>query len=1103
MDPDPPTAHDSAETTRPAAPRDLPRQLGPYRLVRLAGSGAMGQVYQARDLDLDRWVAVKRLHTAAGEGPDPHAAARLLNEARAAARLSHPHVAQVYRIGEDEGRPYIAMEWLDGVDLTSWVRAQGPMPWREAVALVADAASALDAAHRAGLVHRDVKPSNLMRLHDGTVKVVDFGLARSMHVPSELTASGAIVGTPAYMSPEQCVGEPASAQSDLYALGCTLYFLLTGGAPFAAGDALRVLDQHVRQPLPDLRRRVPGLPAALAGLVERATAKAPADRVPGAGVWRAGLLRLLAEEPATAAATPLATPLAAAPAFDRTLPLPRPLAEPEPGPEPVVPERNAFVGRARELRDLADRLQAGTRLLTLVGTGGIGKTRLVGRHARLSRADWPGGVHLCDLSEATTPGGLHFAVAQVLGVALGNDDPVARIGHAIAGRGRCLVILDNFEQLVGHAGATVGVWLERCPEAQFLVASRERLRLDAETVYELQPLSLADEAVALFAARAAAQRGHFVVDDGNRATVLSLVRLLDGLPLAIELAAARVGVLSPAQIVDRLRDRFALLGGARGVPARQATLRAAIDWSWQLLSPAEQAALAQCAVFEGAFTLERAEAVLDLSAWPDAPPTLDVVQALVDKSLLRAWVPADAGPSLVDVPHFGMFLGVREYAAGRLAEQGPAARAEAERRHGLAHAQACSDEVLALLPRAAGQARRQALMLEIDNLVAACRRAIARADAATALATCRGVRELLVRRGPFALAVELARGVAALPTLDDGQRALAAALLSTALRQVGDNEEAAAWLDRALALATGPQAEDRQARWRAAHGNLARELGRPAQARQDLEQALAGGQALHDALLQIDALMGLAQLDTDQGESDRARQRLQQALALARAAGGPGVESLLQMPLGVLLAEQGLLDEGRQHLEAALRRAREFDDRRFEGELLTNLGCLAQDQGRLDDAADCFGRALTVHRELGDRRWEGFVRGDLGRLQMLRGDLEGAQRELEASLRIMREIGNRRIEGSELRSLGDLHRQAGRADAARQAYAEAEQALRPIGDRYYLAFVVCGQAELAFDAGQVDTARRLLAEARALGAQVGVNAASELGRRLAALQARA
>lgn len=1095
MNPDPSTADESADTTRPAAPRDLPRQVGPYRLVRLAGSGAMGLVYQARDLDLDRWVAVKRLNVPAGEGPDHHAAARLLNEARAAARLSHPHVAQVYRIGDDEGRPYIAMEWLDGVDLSSWVRSQGPMPWQQAVALVADAASALEAAHRAGLVHRDVKPANLMRLHDGTVKVVDFGLARSMHVPSELTASGAIVGTPAYMSPEQCVGEPASALSDLYALGCTMYFLLTGSAPFVAGDALRVLDQHVRQPFPDLRRRVPGLPTALAELVERATAKAPADRGPGAGAWRAGLLQLLAEAPSATAA---ASTLVAVPAFDRTVPMPRPAAEPE----PAVPERNAFVGRARELRDLADHLQAGARLLTLVGTGGIGKTRLVGRYARLTRADWPGGAHLCDLSEATTPGGLHFAVAQALGVALGNDDPVTRIGHAIAGRGRCLVILDNFEQLVEHAAATVGVWIERCPEAQFLVASRERLRLDAETVYELPPLSLADEAVALFAARAAAQRGRFVVDDGNRATVLSLVRLLDGLPLAIELAAARVGVLSPSQIVERLRDRFALLGGARGVPARQATLRAAIDWSWQLLSPAEQAALAQCAVFEGAFTMERAEAVLDLSPWPDAPPALDVVQALVDKSLLRAWVPADAGPSLVDVPQLGMFLGVREYAAGRLAEQGPAARAEAERRHGRAYAQACGDEVLALLPRAAGQARRQALMLELDNLVAACRRAIGRADADTALATCRGVRELLVRRGPFGLAVELARAVVALPTLDDHQRQLAAAALSSALRQVGHNEEAAEWLARAQALASGPGADRQAARWAAVRGNLDRELGHPLLARQHLTQALAAGQDLGDALLQIDALKGLAQLDTDQGESDSARQRLEQALALARQAGEPGLEALLQMPLGVLLAEQGLLDEGRQHFEAALRRARELDDRRFEGELLTNLGCLAQDQGRLDDAADHFQRALTVHRELGDRRWEGFVLGDLGRLQMLRGDLDGARRELEASLLIMREIGNRRIEGSELRSLGDLHRQAGRAAEARQAYAEAERALRPIGDRYYLAFVVCGQAELAFDAGQPDIGRQLLAEAQALAAQVGVNDASELGRRLAALEAR-
>src|SRR6185295_17862639 len=171
------------------------------------------------------------------------------------------------------------------------------------------------------------------------------------------------------------------------------------------------------------------------------------------------------------------------------------------------------------------------------------------------------------------------------------------LGHAIAGRGRCLVILDNFEQVVAHAPATVGRWLDRAASAAFLVTSREQLHLPGEVLFPIEPLPLERDAIELFAARARAQRPDFVVDDDNRAAVADVVRLVEGLPLAIELAAARTRILSPAQLVERMRDRFRLLVGAHGAVARQATLRAAIDWSWDLLAPWEQKALAQCSVF--------------------------------------------------------------------------------------------------------------------------------------------------------------------------------------------------------------------------------------------------------------------------------------------------------------------------------------------------------------------------------------------------------------------------------------------------------------------------------------------------------------------------
>ena len=398
-------------------------------------------------------------------------------------------------------------------------------------------------------------------------------------------------------------------------------------------------------------------------------------------------------------------------------------------------ERDVFVGRGADLRALATRFDQGNRLVTLLGPGGTGKTRLARRYGAGWLGEWPGGVCFCDLSEARSLDGIYFAVASALGVPLSREDPAMQLGHAIAGRGRCLVIVDNFEQVVEHAAATVGRWLDRAAQASFLVTSRERLHLSGEVTFAVEPLPVEEDAIELFAARARAQRADFVLNGANRPAVAEVVRLLDGLPLAIELAAARVGVLSPAQLVERMRDRFALIAGGRGATARQATLRGAIDWSWELLAPWEQAAFAQCSTFDGGFTLDAAEAVVDLTVWADAPPVMDVIEALANKSLLRTWVPGEQGRYDIEEPHFGMYLSIHEYAAEKLEVAGSQARRLAEDRHGRYFAGFGTDDALEALSRHGGVMRRRALALELDNLVAACDRATIRDDHGIATAT--------------------------------------------------------------------------------------------------------------------------------------------------------------------------------------------------------------------------------------------------------------------------------------------------------------------------------------------------------------------------------
>ncbi len=330
---------------------------------------------------------------------------------------------------------------------------------------------------------------------------------------------------------------------------------------------------------------------------------------------------------------------------------------------------SSFIGRQGELRELAKSIHAGAALVTVVGPGGTGKTRLACRYALTRLGDFPGGAWFCDLSEATTLDDVLTRMASALGVML-DKDPVRQLGHAIAGRDDTLIVIDNFEQVVEHAGATVAHWMNAATHARFVVTSRELLQLEGERAFPVEPLPApaddsleslrSSDAASLFVDRARNVSPKFELTDANAAAIAELVRLLDGLPLAIELAAARARVLSPAKIVERLSKRFMVLrSGKRDRSARQNTLLGAIDWSWDLCTGAERLALAQCSVFRGGFDLEAAEAVLDASALPDAPWPMDLVQALVDKSLLRSSKPPPSSPLDTTEQRFSMFFGVQ------------------------------------------------------------------------------------------------------------------------------------------------------------------------------------------------------------------------------------------------------------------------------------------------------------------------------------------------------------------------------------------------------------------------------------------------------------
>ncbi len=255
-------------------------KLGRYKVVSHLGRGAMGEVYLCHDDALNRDVAVKVL--ADTHRKNPELRARFVREARAVARVAHPNIVHIHLIDEHSGLPYFAMDYLKGRDLGSLLREFGPMDPGEAVAIILRVARGLRAAAKAGVVHRDLKPANIVVASDGDVKLMDFGLAKTISVDPELTAAGLVVGTPDYISPEQARGEQADSRSDIYGLGCTLFHLLSGQPPFRVKDSpntyMAILGRHMHRPPPSVEEFRPGIDSGLASLCLRMMEKDPNRR---------------------------------------------------------------------------------------------------------------------------------------------------------------------------------------------------------------------------------------------------------------------------------------------------------------------------------------------------------------------------------------------------------------------------------------------------------------------------------------------------------------------------------------------------------------------------------------------------------------------------------------------------------------------------------------------------------------------------------------------------------------------------------------------------------------------------------------------------------
>jgi predicted ATPase len=633
-------------------------RFGSYQILQQLGAGGMGEVYRARDTLLEREVAIKTLSLE--RCSQPEALSRFEQEARSACALNHPNIVTIYELGQVNETRYISMELVIGETVRELL-ASGPIPFRKAVAIAAQIADALAKAHEIGIVHRDLKPENLMVSADAIAKILDFGLAKLLganptpdsNASTNITEQGMVLGTVGYMSPEQATGGEVDFRSDQFSFGSVLYEMVTGFPAFRKKTRAETTAAILRDEPERLGSRMLQAPPPFLWIVERCLAKDPQERY--------------------ASTQDLARDLAAV--RDRLAEASTRPSQSRPNNLPV--QRTAFIGREHEaaaLRQLLSRVDV--QLVTLTGPGGIGKTRLALQVAADADAEFPGGVCFVPLSAVSDRALIASTIAQALGLReTGNQSSQENLKDYVSGLDQAmLLLLDNFEHLVS-AAPVITQMLTTGPKLKVAVTSQAPLHVYGEHEFPVPPLALPDlnsisppevlsrlPAIALFVERAQAVKREFALTRENAPAVAAICARLDGLPLAIELAAARIKLLPPSAMLARLESRLNLLtGGARDLPTRQQTLRRTVDWSHGLLNGAEQTLFRRLSVFTGGCTLESIEAVCDTKG-DLGLDILDGMASMVDKSLTQQVEQVDAET------RFLMLSTLREYALERLAE---------------------------------------------------------------------------------------------------------------------------------------------------------------------------------------------------------------------------------------------------------------------------------------------------------------------------------------------------------------------------------------------------------------------------------------------------
>jgi predicted ATPase/DNA-binding SARP family transcriptional activator len=703
-----------------------------------------------------------------------------------------------------------------------------------------------------------------------------------------------------------------------------------------------------------------------------------------------------------------------------------------------------FIGREQEVTEVSQFLTT-HRLVTLTGAGGCGKTRLALQVAAGQLAAFTHGVFFVNLAPTRDPGLVASTIAQTLGLHESADRPFVESLKEHLREKQLLLLLDNFEQVLA-AAPLVAELLAAAERLTVLVTSRAALRVRGEQEYEVPPLALPDPAdrlsaaalsqcaaVALFADRAAGMRTGFAVTPENAEAVAEICWRLDGLPLAIELAAARVKLFPPQALLARLENRLALLTeGPRDLPARQRTLRNALGWSYDLLEEAEKRLFRRLSVFVGGFTLEAVEAVCGPRDDLDGA-IAEGVTSLAEQSLLRREEDTEGEP------RFGMLETIREYGRECLAASG---EMEAFQCRHAVHYLALAEAAEPALHGGEQMAWLDRLEREHDNLRAALAWLVMTGDAKAGL-----------RLGGALQFFWLVRG-----HLREGREQLA----------------------RLLAMPNAAEHAAARAKVLQRSASLAWRQGDYVSARAVLEESLVIHQALGDRQRIAESLGALGYCVQCLGEIEAAQAFLTESLTISRELKDQnGIAGLLGN-LGHIALDRGDHDTARALYEEGLAIRRELGNQHGIAASLRNLGTLALARGDAENAHARYSEALVINRALGNRPWEAVDLIALGEAAFALGEVEMAKARCEEGLAISRALGDRAVTADALNTLGRIVSGQGNHQAARARFADSMALCRRLGIPTVLADCLEGFAVVLRACGQFERAARLFGSVEAL-----------------------